>query len=209
MEGMSSDTDSAGLSPFVLGVDLDGVCADYTTAFRNVVAAERGVDPETIGEQTHWEFEKSPSWGITTRDEFIAFHKAAVEDHRMFATMPAIDGASDALWHLSDLGVRIRIITHRFVFNWGHQIVAADTTQWLDDNKIPYRDICFCAAKAEVGADLYIDDAPHNVAALRQARRDVICFDAPYNRDVTGLRAANWNDVITIVEARLDDMGLR
>ena len=32
---------------FVLGVDLDGVCADHTAAFRRVVALERGVDEES------------------------------------------------------------------------------------------------------------------------------------------------------------------
>ena len=30
-----------GVGDFVLGVDLDGVCADYTEAFAQVVAAER------------------------------------------------------------------------------------------------------------------------------------------------------------------------
>ena len=29
---------------YVLGVDLDGVCGDYTAAFRSVVASELGVD---------------------------------------------------------------------------------------------------------------------------------------------------------------------
>ncbi|MEY2434975.1 MAG: hypothetical protein QOC92_4700, partial [Acidimicrobiaceae bacterium] len=29
----------------MLGVDLDGVCGDYTAAFASVVAAERDVDP--------------------------------------------------------------------------------------------------------------------------------------------------------------------
>ena len=32
------------LDDFVLGVDLDGVCADYTTAFAQVVAEERDID---------------------------------------------------------------------------------------------------------------------------------------------------------------------
>lgn len=36
---------------FVLGVDLDGVCGDYTAAFRAVVAAERSMDPADLAEQ--------------------------------------------------------------------------------------------------------------------------------------------------------------
>ena len=46
---------------FVLGVDLDGVCGDHTEAFRQVVAAERGVDPATLPTQVSWNFYE---WGL-------------------------------------------------------------------------------------------------------------------------------------------------
>jgi 5'-nucleotidase len=197
---------------FVLGVDLDGVCADYTGAFRAVVAADAGVDPDELGEQTHWEFDRS-GWPVRDRDHFMDLHKQAVVEQRLFATMGEIDGASDTLWRLSDAGVYIRIITHRLVVNWGHDIAVGDTVSWLQAPRsdgrprIPYRDVCFCANKAEVGADAYIDDAPHNIAALRLSARanDVICFDAPYNRHVPGLRAHNWGEVETLILQRLDE----
>ena len=41
---------------FVLGVDLDGVCGDYTTSFRAVVAEDRGVDPAVLGDARSWDF---------------------------------------------------------------------------------------------------------------------------------------------------------
>ena len=41
---------------FVLGVDLDGVCADYNTAFRAAVARHRGVDPSTLTTEVTWDF---------------------------------------------------------------------------------------------------------------------------------------------------------
>ena len=63
-------------------------------------------------------------------------------------------------------------------------MTVSDTVEWLDDHKIPYRDICFLGDKPEVGADCYIDDAPHNVHALRAGGSDVIVFDQPYNRDL-------------------------
>ena len=34
--------------PYVLGVDLDGVCGDYTDAFRTVVAEELGCGLEEL-----------------------------------------------------------------------------------------------------------------------------------------------------------------
>ena len=118
----------------------------------------------------------------------------------MFRTMPLIEGAADALWRLSDAGVWIRIITHRLYVHWGHEKAVADTAAWLDDKKIPYRDLCFLAAKPQVEADVYIDDAPHNVEQLRSAGNTVIMFEHPYNRGLDGgPRAAGWPEVEEIV----------
>ena len=90
----------------------------------------------------------------------------------MFRTMPAIPGAAEALWRLSDAGVWIRIITHRLCVNWGHAIAVADTVAWLDRTGIPYRDICFLGRKPEVEADVYVDDgAPQRRGAARARQR--------------------------------------
>jgi 5'(3')-deoxyribonucleotidase len=183
---------------FVLGVDLDGVCGDYTAAFRAVVAADRGLDASELGDDRSWSFDQ---WGIA--GDFDRLHRVAVLEHRMFRTMPVVPGAADVLWRLSDAGVWIRIITHRLCVNWGHAVAVADTVAWLDDYGIPYRDICFLGQKPEVEADCYVDDAPHNVEALRAAGNDVIVFDQPYNRDLPGPRANGWAEVETIVAGML------
>ena len=118
----------------------------------------------------------------------------------MFRTMPVIDGAADALWRLSDAGIWIRIITHRLYVHWGHEKAIADTAAWLDANRIPYRDLCFLGAKPQVEADVYIDDAPHNIAELRAAGNTVIVYEQPYNRSIqTGPRARTWADVEEVV----------
>jgi 5'-nucleotidase len=186
---------------FVLGVDLDGVCGDHATAFREVVALERGVDPETLPPQQTWNFHE---WGLTD-ETFEQIHRRAILDHRMFRSMPPIEGAAEALWRLSDAGCWIRVITHRLYANWGHAVAVADTVAWLDDVGIPYRDICFLGNKPEVEADAYIDDAPHNIAELRRAGNPVIVFDQPYNRELDGLRAETWAEVEGLVTGlRLD-----
>jgi 5'-nucleotidase len=190
---------------FILGVDLDGVCGDYTTAFRAVVAEEKGVTPEDLGDARSWDFHE---WGIHGPDEFDRLHRLAVLEHRMFRHMDAIDGASEVLWRLSDAGVWIRIITHRLCVNWGHAVAVADTVAWLDETGIPYRDICFLGAKPEVEADAYIDDAAHNVEALRAAGNQVIVFDAPYNQEVEGPRARSWADVERLVLDEVTASGL-
>ena len=183
------------MNEFVLGVDLDGVCADYTSAFRRIVAMERSVDADSLTTEVSWDFAE---WGLD-RDSFLELHKTSVQDHRMFKNMSALDGVSDALWRLSDAGVWIRIVTHRLVTHWGHALIVSDTVDWLDAKSIPYRDICFLGRKPEIEADAYVEDAPHNVVALRARGNTVIVFDQPYNRDLDGLRASNWVEVEAIV----------
>ena len=79
---------------------------------------------------------------------------------------------------------------------------------WLDRARIPYRDLCFLGAKSDVGADAYIDDGAHNIESLRAAGRTAIVFDQPYNRDLGGLRANNWNEVEEIVYDLMTQAGV-
>ncbi|MFB0902618.1 MAG: hypothetical protein QMA93_07140, partial [Acidimicrobiales bacterium] len=105
-------------------------------------------------------------------------------------------------------GVWIRIVTHRLYVNWGHSAAAGDTVEWLDKARIPYRDLCFLGAKSDVGADAYIDDGPHNIEGLRAAGRTAIVFEQPYNRDLDGLRARNWDEVEEIVYDLMAEAGV-
>ena len=160
-------------SPFVFGVDLDGVCADYTLGFRDFCADRLEVDPATLPLERSWDFRE---WGFD-QAKFEEMHAAAVTEGRILGTLAPIAGAAESLWRLSDAGVWIRIVTHRLYVNWGHSAAAGDTVDWLDRAKIPYRDLCFMGAKRDVGADAYIDDGPHNIEALRAAGRTAIVFD--------------------------------
>lgn len=180
---------------FVFGVDLDGVCADYTTGFRAVVAEELGVEIETLPLERSWDFRE---WGLDSAD-FERLHHLAVTERRLFRDLPPFEGCAEALWRLSDAGIWIRIITHRLYVNWGHATAVSDTVSWLDTFRIPYRDICFLGAKPQVEADVYIDDAEHNVRALRATGNPVIVFDQPYNRNMDGPRASSWTDVEDLV----------
>ncbi len=185
--------------PFVLGVDLDGVCAQHTLAFRKIVAQERNVPEDSLTLECSWGFEE---WGFEDGD-FEQYHRRAVVEHRMLANMPAMPGASRALWRLSEAGVWIRIITHRLYTNWDHAIAAGDTAEWLDKAKIPYRDLCFVGGKTAVDAHVYIEDAPHNVEALRAEGRTVIAFDQPYNRHLPPPRATTWEEAESLIYEHL------
>jgi 5'-nucleotidase len=191
------------VNDFILGVDLDGVCGDYTAALRQVLAERDGIDPDSLPAPASFGFR---DWGLTA-EEFDQLHKTAVLEHGIFRNMPVMEGAADVLWRLSDAGVWIRIITHRLYLNWGHAAAVADTVAWLDEVSIPYRDLCFLGTKPQVEADCYIEDAPHNVAALRASGAYVIVFDQPYNRTLEGPRAADWTEVETLVAERVAAAG--
>lgn len=180
---------------FVLAVDLDGVCAQHTEAFRRVVARERNVDEEDLPLVRSWSFAE---WGLAPGD-FEDLHRAAVLEYRMFRDMAPMDDCSEALWRLSDAGVWIRIVTHRLYTSWGHRLAVSDTVEWLDRQRIPYRDICFLADKSVINADAHIDDAPHNIEAITESGGHAIVFDQPYNAHVPGPRAHDWVEVEEMV----------
>ncbi len=56
-----------------------------------------------------------------------------------------------------------------------------------------------------MGADIYVDDSPSNIAALRLAGQEGIVFSQIYNAGVPGLRADNWADVVSIIDDRMHE----
>ena len=127
------------------------------------------------------------------------------EKNHLYATMPVIPGAPEALRRLSDEGVYIRIVTHRLFVSGQHRIVVSDTARWLDDNNIPYMSLCFTGLKDTMHADLHIDDSPANITALWTAKETTIIFDQPYNHDMPGQHIHAWdNEGVETVLAMLD-----
>lgn len=175
---------------FIFGVDVDNVCADYDDAYRNETAKALGVDASTLGPVTDWDYSKI-SWGIRDRAHFEEIHFQGVRDG-MFAKMNVIDGCREALQELSDAGIHNRIITHRLFMKGLHGQSAGDTVRWLDEAELPYRSLCMVEQKKDVHADLYVDDAPHNIRNLRNAGRSAAVFSQGYNQAIPGLRFDNW-----------------
>jgi 5'(3')-deoxyribonucleotidase len=182
-----------------LGVDVDGVIARYVEGLRATVAKARGLTPDEIltllGIPTDYGFS---NW-IPINGEFVKLHTDGVDDG-MYRNLLVFDDASKYLWMLSDEGIEIGIITSRFVKHRQNKVVVQDTAEWLDSADIPYRDISFLRDKTRFIADIYIDDAPHNIEAYQKAGRYVIIFDAPYNQHVEGDRAYNWKDVYDLIQ---------
>jgi 5'(3')-deoxyribonucleotidase len=159
---------------FVIGVDLDGVCADFYGGLRPIAAEWLGVDVTSLPERVTWGL---PEWGVDKAPGgYEALHRFAVTQRELFRVLPPMPGAPAALRKLSAENVRIRIITHRFFIKHFHQVAARQTIEWLDYHDIPYWDLCFMQEKAAVGADLYLEDSPRNVELLRSENLSTIVF---------------------------------
>jgi 5'(3')-deoxyribonucleotidase len=186
---------------FVLGVDLDGVVADFVRGLRPIAAEWLGVPEQSLTEEITYGF---PEWDLERAGGYDALHRFAVKERELFARLPPIPGAPASLRRLSALkDVRIRIITHRLYIHWFHKEAIRQTTEWLEQHGIPYWDLCFMRDKAAVGANLYLEDSPQNIRDLRAAGHETIVVTNSTNRDLPGPRAASWTDIETLVIERL------
>jgi 5'(3')-deoxyribonucleotidase len=134
---------------------------------------------------------------------YEALHKFAVTQRELFRNLPPMLGAPQALRILSEEDVRIRIVTHRLYIKYFHRTAVQQTIDWLDFHDIPYWDLCFMADKAAVGADLYIEDSPKNIQALRDDGHATIVLSNSTNLDLPEPRANNWSEVVPLVRAYL------
>lgn len=184
---------------FVLAVDLDGVCANYTESLRPFMAA-RG-NEQAFRLDAPKLFNLAQAGWFADMADYNATHSYAVE-HSLFRSMQEIEGMSDGLWELSDNEVHVRVVTHRILTHGDQDRAVVDTIAWLQNKRpdgrvrVPYRDLCFLAAKADMTADMHIDDAPHQIEKLVSAGENVLIYDHVYNRHIDAPRASNWEQVV-------------
>jgi beta-phosphoglucomutase-like phosphatase (HAD superfamily) len=186
---------------FVLGVDLDGVVADFTRGLKPIAAEWLGVAEQSLTDDISYGFRE---WGLERVGGYDALHRFAVKERELFARLPPIPGAPAAMRRLSAVGdIRIRIITHRLYIHWFHKEAIRQTTEWLEKHGIPYWDICFMRDKAAVGANLYLEDSPDNIQALRAAGFETIVVVNSTNAGLPGPRAESWEEIERLVRERV------
>ncbi len=174
---------------FVFGVDLDGVVADFIQGLKPIAAEWLGVPLTSLTDEVSYGFRE---WNIGDYDDL---HRFALKERALFASLPLIEGAAPALRRISSRGIRIRIITHRLYIEWFHRQAIVQTVEWLEKHGIPYWDLCFMAAKSSVDANVYVEDSPANIHALRDIGKEVIVFRNSTNRDLVAPDASNWLEV--------------
>ena len=177
---------------FVLGVDLDGVVADFYAGMRPIAAEWLGVPVASLTPTPSYAL---TDWNLDTAGTYEDLHRFAVTQRNLFGELTPLPGAPAALRRLSQQQIRIRIITHRLYIKYFHEQAVQQTVAWLEHHGVPYWDLCFMKDKAAVGADLYVEDSPDNVRALRADGHQTIVFTNSTNLDLPGPRAGSWEDV--------------
>lgn len=187
---------TAERSHFVLGVDLDGVVADFYRGIRPIAAEWLGVPVDSLTPTPGYGLDE---WNLSSMGDYEDLHRFAVTQRDLFRNLDPMPGAGPALRRLSQRGLRIRIITHRLYIKHFHVQAVEQTVAWLEHHGVPYWDLCFMKDKAAVGADLYIEDSPPNVRALRADGHSTIVFRNSTNVDLEGPGAATWGEVEVLV----------
>jgi 5'(3')-deoxyribonucleotidase len=185
----------------IIGVDLDGVCSDFYGRMREIAAEWFECQLDDLTPEVSYGLKE---WGIEHEEHYWSLHRFAVTQRGLFETSPMIHGARSYLRKLSNEGARIRIITHRLFIGYFHRIAVSQTIDWLDRHGIPYWDLCFMKQKEQVGADLYVEDSPMNVEALRSKGCYTICFANSTNTGIAQPRVKSWKEAYELIHRHFE-----
>ncbi|MEX1178349.1 MAG: hypothetical protein WEB09_07790 [Nitriliruptor sp.] len=177
-----------------LGIDLDGVVADfnhgwtsaYNAAFDAALESEMVVSWDSPLDLTH--FRDMDAFWAWARDH---------GGHTVFRHLEPYPDAVETLRTLNHEGHDLVIITAKP--DWAEH----DTLEWLADHQVPLRDVHFTEDKHEVPCDVYLDDAPHQVETIARHRASsaTVCrFVRAWNHPVPGaLDVHSWAEFHDVV----------
>lgn len=176
-----------------LGIDMDGVIADFTGGWVRLYNREFRTDvrPEAVR-----------SWGaIPDLTHFASMGEfwdwsTDLDGVSIFAHLEPFPGAIEALHRLARRH-HIAIITTKPAF------AVADTFRWLADHGVPTTEVHITEAKEVVDCDAYLDDGPHVLEALAAHRPEaLVCrYVRPWNAPLPGVvDVADWPAFEAVVE---------
>lgn len=176
-----------------LGIDLDGVVADFNSGWISQYNTEFGADVA---------FDAVDAWdGIPSLTHFRhmgEFWEWAQDygGHSLFRHLDTYPGAVEALGRLEAAGHDIVIITTKP--DWA----VHDTFAWIADRRLPTREVHITEDKWQVPCDVYLDDSPYQVDSLHRHRPEtaVVRFVRPWNQPVPGTHEVeSWDDFEALV----------
>jgi 5'(3')-deoxyribonucleotidase len=169
-----------------LGIDLDGVVADFNAGWIERYNAQFGsaLLPE------HVDIWDAPTLltHFTNMSEFWSWARTAGGGASIFRVLQPYHGAIDALQRLARHD-HIVIVTTKPRF------AVHDTFEWLAEHRVPTTEVHILDDKSEVACDVYLDDADHNIEALVAAHpTSLVCrYVRPWATSHAGaVDVTNW-----------------
>lgn len=183
--------------PYRLGSDIDETLAGYLPALKPYVARFGNRRIEDLKPPRQWSLVDA-GW-CRHPEEYLEFHARAVEEG-LYRNLPVFPNAKEALQRLSDKGVRVLLLTNRYLPYTDPAQVREDTEYWIRENGIPCDELHIVSSKPSVEADLYIDDAPHNIKEILAAGKKAVVYRQPYNQSVgTAPYVSDWREGETFI----------
>lgn len=188
-----------------IGIDIDGVLADFTKSFNALVRAEFGIELPYPAPTWQWHREG----GVTKQQDNQLWN--IIKTTHFWATLVPLPGAIEVIQRLDQLshdGHDVYFITSR-----PGKLAKFHTEWWLKSYGMNFPTVLVTSDKGPVvqglGLNIFIDDKPENnaevIAAVAQASSgklpSVYLLDAPYNQwaqDAYGIRIATVQEVLDL-----------
>ena len=178
-----------------LGIDLDGVVADFNAGWMKLHGEEFGTDLTSDLVDT-WDGLHRVG-GFADMNEFWRWAEGGASRPSIFRHLDPYPDAIDSLRLLRRRGHEIVIVTTK------PEWARTDTFRWLADHAVPTNEVHLADRKSNVACDVYLDDAPHVLHELVEHRSDrSICrFVRPWNRPVDGtVDVTGWPEFVDHVD---------
>lgn len=174
-----------------IGIDLDGVVADFNRGWTTAWNDQRGTDIR-VEDVDGWDVLPTLT-GLASMAEFWTWARDLGGGRSLFRDLPTFDGAIESIWALARAGHHPVVVTAKPFW------AIHDTYAWLAEVRFPTTEVHITEEKWTVDCDVYIDDAPHVLRGYAQHRPDatILRFVRPWNHPVDGTHdVGGWDDIL-------------
>lgn len=181
-----------------LGIDLDGVVADFNAGWIARYNAEFATSV-TVEDVAFWNAPVALTH-FRSMSEFWSWAATAGNGCSIFRVLDPFPGAVEALRRLARSHAVV-IITTKPSF------AVHDTYEWIAEHRLPTTEVHIVDDKSVVDCDVYLDDADHAIEGLRNAHPSaLVCrYVRPWNGGHPGVvDVRGWEEFERLVNDRAD-----